>query len=157
MGEHRDIKRLTKACVWNRWQGQKLGPLVSPPLSPQDPLWLNAVEGTVIVTNISELLEEDRSLSLWPGLFPGWLCRLSKTRVGRDGWGQFRETWFPVEKLCAHLVGVPFKCVWGSLWRNCKDCWRDSLLWGRFMAGIEWSVAVSSLRIVSGTEYSVGY
>lgn len=49
------------------------------------PLWdllqLTAVEWMIITGSTSELLEED--LSLWSGLCPGWLCRDSKTRVGR--------------------------------------------------------------------------
>lgn len=61
-------------------------------LSLRDLLWLNAVEWMVITVNASELLEEDRSLSLRLGLFPWWLCRWSKTRVGREEWGQSRET-----------------------------------------------------------------
>lgn len=52
-------------------------------LSLWDLLQLNALERMIIAGSTSELLEEDQSLSLWLGLFPGWLCRDFKIRVGR--------------------------------------------------------------------------
>lgn len=38
--------------------------------------------------NVSELLEEDPSLSFWLGLFPGWLYRWSRTKGGKRGAGK---------------------------------------------------------------------
>lgn len=59
-------------------------------LSPWHLLPLNAVGWVIIMGSTSELLEEDQLLSLSLGLFPGWLCRDSKTRVGKEGWEECR-------------------------------------------------------------------
>lgn len=91
MREHREIKRLAEVCVGSWWQGQKLRPLRSALLFHHGTLLpLNAVEWVIIMGSTSELLEEDQLLSLSLGLFPGWLCRDSKTRVGKEGWEECR-------------------------------------------------------------------
>lgn len=71
-------------------------------LSLWDLLQLDAVEWMIIMGSTSELLGGEQSLSLWSGLFPGWWCRDSKTRVGREDWGECRVTWFTVENNLYH-------------------------------------------------------
>lgn len=85
-------------------------------LSLWDLLQLNAVEWMVITGSTSELLEEDQSLSVWLGHFPGWLCRDFKTRVGGKDWGECRVTWFTVENnLYCYSCWCPILMYTGQL------------------------------------------
>lgn len=94
--------------------GTEVGSSVCSCLSPRDPLGLNAVGWMVIVMNVSELLDvSDPSQSLCPWLFPGWLCWWSKSRLGREEWGQCRETQFLVEYKLTLLL-------WLSLFNVCR-------------------------------------
>lgn len=106
-------------------------------LSLQDVLQLNAVEAMIAMGSTSELLEEDQSLSLWLGLFPGWLCRDSKTRVQREAWGECRITWFTVENnLYSYSCGCSFLMCTGQLVKE---------LQGLFEAlNISWVINVSN-------------
>lgn len=84
-------------------------------LSLWDLLQLNAVERMIITGSTSELLEEDQSLSLWLGFFPGWLCRDFKIRVGREDWGGCRVTWFTVQiNLYCYSCWCPFLMYTGQ-------------------------------------------
>lgn len=116
-------------------------------LSLWDVLQLNAVEVMIAMGSTSELLEEDQSLSLWLGLFPGWLCRDSKTRVQREAWGECRVTWFTVDNnLYSYSCGCPFLMCTGQLVKE---------LQGLFEAlNISWVINVSNHLSSVGTLFN---